>query len=125
MSGVADTETMRSGRATWRHGTADVSGVASSVLDDVPRVVAALEAALAVAPSSEGTRSHRFEPTGSSLVVATETCRVVAHTWPELGTLTLDVYAADAEPGAIIARCLRELLHGEAEVQVTGSPPLA
>jgi S-adenosylmethionine decarboxylase len=110
------------GRAEWRHGTADVSGIPASVLDDVPRLVAAMESALDVATSSDAARAHRFEPRGASLVAVRAGCRVVAHTWPERGVLTLDVYSAAAAPRVVIERCLEALLGRSAEVRVEEAP---
>lgn len=123
---AAATEAPRSGSAAWRHCTADVSGVASSVLDDVPGIVAVLERALD-APSSGTTevRSHRFEPSGVSLVVASARLRVVAHTWPELGTLTLDVHSASIDPSVVIQRCLGALVAAGTALGASPEPPLA
>ena len=101
-----------SGSGPWALATADLCGVASSVLDDGELLAARLDEAFSALTGAIAWQAHRYAPRGLSLVGTARGGRVIVHTWPERGALTIDLYGAnrDAERtlGAGVERFLRE-----------------
>ncbi len=78
------------------HGThflLDLFGCRSPILDDELGLVAlAAEAAEKAGATVLATHHHRFEPHGVSAICVLAESHLSIHTWPEIGTATIDVY---------------------------------
>jgi S-adenosylmethionine decarboxylase proenzyme len=78
------------------HGThylLDLFGCSSPILDDELGLVAlAAEAAAKAGATVLATHHHRFEPHGVSAICVLAESHLSIHTWPEIGTATIDVY---------------------------------
>lgn len=95
----------------WRLFTADLSGVLARVLDDASQLEALLSRCL---EGASGHRPHtwlrhRFDPQGVSLLGQGARVRVAMHTWPELGSATLDIWSDLPEAGDAIQLCASAL----------------
>jgi S-adenosylmethionine/arginine decarboxylase-like enzyme len=83
----------------WALATADVAGVTRRTLEDIEGLAGRLGRCLAESIGVAGWQVLRYAPHGASLVGVAPRGRVIVHTWPERGELTIDLYAsaADAE----------------------------
>jgi len=89
---------------------ADLGGLSATLLDDVATLEAALGRGLGGLAQGMSFRRHEFEPRGLSLIGTTARARVVVHTWPERGALTIDLYADTDELRDVLSRCIDEML---------------
>ncbi len=75
------------------HYLLDLFGCSSPILDDELGLVAlAAEAAAKAGATVLATHHHRFEPHGVSAICVLAESHLSIHTWPEIGTATIDVY---------------------------------
>lgn len=75
------------------HYLLDLFGCSSPILDDeIGLVAAAVEAAERAGATVLATHHHRFEPHGVSAICVLAESHLSIHTWPEIGTATIDVY---------------------------------
>ena len=86
------------------HILLDLFGCDSDLLDDEAGLV---ELAATVAHRAGATvlsrHSHRFEPHGVSVLCVLAESHLSIHTWPEVGTATIDIYTCGASADPVIA----------------------
>lgn len=84
-------------RPAGKHLLADLHGVAAPLLQDAERMEALLrEAAQAAGAIVLHSHFHSFGPgQGVTGVVLLAESHLALHTWPELGSVTLDVYVCN------------------------------
>jgi len=99
----------------WSLATADLSGVSPRVLDDGEWIASELERVLSVCLGAVEWRTHRFAPRGLSLVGTALRGRVIVHTWPERGALTIDLYGELDEIGPALDAGVTSVLRGMRE----------
>jgi spermidine synthase len=99
-------------RTVGRHALADVSGCASTLLNDA----AGLEALLRSASAAVGATviagyHHDFLPQGASAVVLLAESHASVHTWPEWGDAAIDAFTCgDVDPDRLV-ELVAEALH--------------
>ncbi len=75
------------------HVLLDLFGCTSAILaDEIGLAALAVEAAEAAGATVLAEHHHRFEPHGVSAVCILAESHLSIHTWPEIGTATIDVY---------------------------------
>ena len=75
------------------HYLLDLFGCASPILDDELALLAvAVDAAEKAGATVLGEHHHRFDPHGVSVICILAESHLSIHTWPEIGTATIDVY---------------------------------
>ncbi len=86
-----------------RHLIAEFYGCDHAVLDDEPRVRAAVQvAAERVGATVIATASHKYTPQGVTASVLIAESHLSIHTWPEHGYAAVDIFTCgglDPEPG--------------------------
>lgn len=96
----------------WRLLTADLSGLSSRILDDAALLQGILIRSLRALELEVGhCFRHEFVPQGVSLLGHGPRVRFALHTWPERGSITLDVWT-DAEAGHIAVERFGAALQG-------------
>ncbi len=96
--------------ARWKLATADVAGLSARLLDDGARLEEGLDHGLGLLGESMSFRVHQFAPRGLSLIGTASCARVVLHTWPEQGALTIDLYGIVQDPESILAACVAAII---------------
>lgn len=84
------------------HYLLDLFGCSSPILDDEAALIAlAVEAAEKAGATVLAEHHHRFDPHGVSAICILAESHLSIHTWPEIGTATIDVYTCGdtADPG--------------------------
>ena len=108
---MARVSPLSDGSGPWALATADLYGIAASVLDDGELLAARLDDAFSGLTGAIAWQAHRYAPRGISLVGTARGGRVIVHTWPEREALTIDLYGANADAertlGAGVERFLR------------------
>ena len=98
----------RSTPVRWSLVTADVEGLPTPFVDDAAGLRRTLERA-GLVPDA-GWIEHGFMPRGASFVGTGREFRIVGHTWPERGALTLDLASTHPEAIDVLRRCVEALL---------------
>jgi S-adenosylmethionine/arginine decarboxylase-like enzyme len=93
----------------WKLVVADLAGLGATLLDDLPLLESMLHRGLGTRARGIVWHSHRFAPSGLSLVGASADLRIVLHTWPERGALTVDLYGSGDDLDAALGRCIEEM----------------
>ncbi len=95
------------------HYLLDLFGCTSPILDDELGLVdLAVEAAEKAGATVLATHHHRFEPHGVSAICVLAESHLSIHTWPEIGTATIDVYTCGSATDPRTACDLIELRLG-------------
>jgi S-adenosylmethionine/arginine decarboxylase-like enzyme len=102
-----------SGSGPWALATADLYGVAASVLDDGELLAARLDDAFSALTGAIAWRAHRYAPRGVSLVGTARGGRIIVHTWPEREALTIDLYGANADTERTLDAGVERFLRAE------------
>jgi S-adenosylmethionine/arginine decarboxylase-like enzyme len=92
----------------WRLVAADLSDLSVALLDDVETLRAVV--ARAVGNREVQWIEHRFSPRGASLVGTGVDFRIVLHTWPERGALTLDLACPEPSAEPLLQSCVDAVL---------------
>ncbi|MBK6919791.1 MAG: adenosylmethionine decarboxylase [Deltaproteobacteria bacterium] len=98
-----------------RHSMIELYGCPRALLDDLPRVRAAMLEAVTVSRGQlVGECSHRFSPHGVTMVGLLAESHISIHTWPEHGYAAADVFTCGehGEP-ELACRRLAQLLAAE------------
>ncbi|HEX4335851.1 MAG TPA: S-adenosylmethionine decarboxylase [Polyangiaceae bacterium] len=103
----------RSTTVAWSLATADLVSVPSAALDDADWLVGELERTLSHSLGALTWRTHRFEPSGLSVVGTGPLGRVIVHTWPEHGALTVDLYGDARSVEAALGESVAGLMQSE------------
>jgi len=106
-----------------RHVVADVEDCDSPLLNDARALEQLLrEAAVASGATVLSSTHHRFEPYGATALCVLAESHISIHTWPELGSASLDAYTCGetADPFVAVDHVLRALAPGHAHVAEIG-----
>lgn len=90
-----------------RHVLAELGGIDPALLDDAGRLRAILGESLTEAGAHvRQLVTERFEPQGATVVAVLAESHASVHTWPELGSMHVDVFTCgdDADPVAAVRR---------------------
>ncbi len=80
--------------ACWQLRRTQITDLAFEPLDDLDEIARQLlESVRRHDPSASQRLSKKFQPQGVSIALVGGHCRVLVHSWPERGILTLDVSA--------------------------------
>ncbi len=80
------------------HCLLDLFGVDDAMLNDPELLISLLCRAAGVAGATVlSSHSHRFEPHGVSALCVLAESHISIHTWPELGTASVDVYTCGSK----------------------------
>lgn len=101
------------------HILIDLWDVDPKLLDDPARLEAALTAAAAAAKCEVlGSRSHKFQPQGASVVLLVAESHLSIHTWPEHRYAAADILTCGVTlPELGVAALIRALEPGRHEVR--------
>ena len=104
-----------------RHVLAELSGIDATLLDDADRLRTLLAESLTEAGAQvRQVVTERFEPQGATVVAVLAESHASVHTWPELGSMHVDVFTCgeEADPVAAVRLLAERTGAGETALQV-------